>query len=295
MKIHLLGTGTPAPSLKRQSSGYLVQIGDDVIVLDHGPGAQHRLLEAGYEPTDVTHLFLSHLHYDHIMDYPRLLIQRWDMGAGKIPELEVFGPPPLRKLTERIIGPDGFLGPDIDARLNHQASKDVFEFRGGALPRQPPRPVVKELVKGDVVEADQWKLTVGEARHVQPFLECLAYRLESEAGTLVYSGDSGGVPESMIELAREADVLIHMCHFPTGLEKSAAYREATGSHMDVAAIAARAKVKLLVLTHMIALMDRPGVKERVLSEMRAVYDGPVILGEDLMEVPISVEYPHRVD
>lgn len=295
MKILLLGTGTPAPSRKRQSSGYLVHIGDDVIVLDHGPGAQHRLLEAGYEPTDVTHVFLSHLHYDHIMDYPRLLIQRWDMGAGKIPELRVFGPKPLQKLTERIIGDDGFLGPDLDARLNHRASQDVFESRGGALPRQPPRPVINEVTKGDIVEEEHWKVRVGEASHVQPFLECLAYRLETEAGTLVYSGDSGGVPEGMIELARGADVLIHMCHFPTGLEQSRAYREATGSHMDVAAVAARAKVKVLVLTHMIALMDRPGVKEQVLSEMRDVYDGPIILGEDLMEVPLRVEYPHRID
>lgn len=295
MKIQLLGTGTPAPSLKRQSSGYIVHIDGDVIVLDHGPGAQHRLLEAGYKPTDVTHLFLSHLHYDHIMDYPRLLIQRWDMGAGKIPELEVYGPPPLQKLTERIIGKDGFLGPDIDARLNHQASKDVFESRGGKLPRQPPKPVIREVTKGDVIEGTKWMIRVGEATHVQPFLECLAYRLETAEGTLVYSGDSGGVPEGMIELARGADVLIHMCHFPTGLEKSPAYREATGSHMDVAAIAARAKVKVLVLTHMIALMDRPGVKERVLSEIRDVFDGPIILGEDLMEVPIAVEYPHHID
>lgn len=295
MKILLLGTGTPAPTLKRQSASYLIHIGNDVIVLDHGPGAMHRLLEAGYRPTDVTHLFLSHLHYDHILDYPRLLMQRWDTGAGKIPELLVYGPPPLRELTERILGPNGFLGPDIDARLNHPASQDVFASRGGSLPRKPPKPEVKELAKGDIVEHGAWRVRVGEASHVQPFLECLAYRIETEEGSVVYSGDSGGVPEGMISLAREADVLIHMCHFPTGLEKSAAYREATGSHRDVAEIAARAKVKLLVLTHMIPLLDRPGVKERVLTEVHEVYDGPVILGEDLMEVPLRVKYPHRID
>jgi ribonuclease BN (tRNA processing enzyme) len=46
MKILLLGTGTPTPSLRRQSSGYLFDTGKDVIVIDHGPGAHHRLLEA---------------------------------------------------------------------------------------------------------------------------------------------------------------------------------------------------------------------------------------------------------
>jgi ribonuclease BN (tRNA processing enzyme) len=73
MKITLLGTGTPAPSVERQSSGYLVDVGGDVLVLDHGPGAAHRLLEAGRHPTEVTHLFLSHMHYDHIHDCPRLV------------------------------------------------------------------------------------------------------------------------------------------------------------------------------------------------------------------------------
>ena len=87
MKITLLGTGTPAPSLTRQSSGYLFDVGEDVIVMDHGPGAAHRLLEAGRHPTEVTHVFLSHMHYDHIMDYPRLVLQRWDMGADRIPDL----------------------------------------------------------------------------------------------------------------------------------------------------------------------------------------------------------------
>jgi len=52
MKIQLLGTGTPTPSLKRMSSGYLVTVGDDTILFDHGTGAHHRYLEpAGSRPT----------------------------------------------------------------------------------------------------------------------------------------------------------------------------------------------------------------------------------------------------
>ncbi|MBY0494856.1 MAG: hypothetical protein K2Y23_11630 [Cyanobacteria bacterium] len=38
LSITLLGTGTPAPSLKRQSSGYPIEAGHDLIVWDHGPG-----------------------------------------------------------------------------------------------------------------------------------------------------------------------------------------------------------------------------------------------------------------
>src|SRR5205085_1673692 len=67
-KITLLGTGTPAPSLERQGSGYLIEVGDELIVMDHGPGAHHRLLETGHRAVDVTHAFFTHLHYDHCMD-----------------------------------------------------------------------------------------------------------------------------------------------------------------------------------------------------------------------------------
>ena len=100
MKITLLGTGNPAPSLKRMGSGYIVDIGDDVIVFDHGPGSHHRLLEAGRKATEVTHTFFSHLHYDHFVDFPRLLLTRWDAGAAQIPELKIFGPKPIKRLIE---------------------------------------------------------------------------------------------------------------------------------------------------------------------------------------------------
>lgn len=295
MKIVLLGTGTPAPSLVRQSAGYLIEVGGDVIVMDHGPGTEHRLLEAGYRPTDVTHVFLSHVHYDHIADYPRLIMQHWDMGAGKTEELKVFGPQPIARLTQCIIGRDGYFGPDIEARINHQASKDVFVSRGGVLPRKPPNPEIREIMANDVIRGGDWKVVAGEAAHVQPYLDCLAFRLEGAEGSLVYSGDSGGVPESMIALANGCDMLIHMCHFPSGLELTPGYRAATGSHMDVAEIAARAQVKTLVLSHMIPLLDRPGVKERLLAEIHDVYEGPVILGEDLMEIPLKASYRQTID
>src|SRR5262245_59668120 len=159
--ITLLGTGTPAPSLERQGSGYLFEVGDDLIVMDHGPGAHHRLLESGHRAVDVTHAFFTHLHYDHCMDYARLVLQRWDQGADKIPELQVYGPPPIARMTEQLFGPDGVYGPDIRARVEHQSSIDVFRARGGTPPRKRPAPRVREVRAGDVVEGNGWKVTVG--------------------------------------------------------------------------------------------------------------------------------------
>ena len=157
------------------------------------------------------------------MDYARLVLQRWDMGADRIPDLEVYGPPPIARMTDLLFGADGVYGPDIRARIEHQSSIDVFEARGGQPPRRRPAPRVREVHAGDVVEGRGWKVTVGHASHVQPQLECLAFRLDSDEGSVCYSGDSGACDE-LVELARGCDVLIHMNHHFSGTEPTASYR-----------------------------------------------------------------------
>jgi ribonuclease Z len=287
MKITLLGTGTPAPSLERQSSGYLIEVGGDLIVMDHGPGAHHRLLESGRRAVDVSHAFFSHLHYDHCMDYARLVLQRWDMGADRIPDLKVYGPAPIARMTEMLFGEDGVYGPDIRARIEHESSVFVFQERGGKPPRKRPAPQVREARGGDMVEGAGWKVTVGKASHVQPLLECLAFRLDSDEGSMCYSGDSGGVCEEVIELARGCDVAILMNHYLSGTEPTASYRAACGNHQDNAVIARRAGVKTLVLTHVLAQIDRPAVRERVIREVKREFAGQVVWGEDLMRLTLT--------
>ncbi|MEX0907402.1 MAG: MBL fold metallo-hydrolase [Gemmatimonadota bacterium] len=285
MKITLLGTGTPAPSLERQGSGYLIEVGTAAIVMDHGPGAHQRLLESGRSAVDVTHALFSHLHYDHCMDYARLVLQRWDMGADRIPDLDVCGPSPIARMSELLFGADGVYGPDIRARIEHQSSIDVFEARGGRVPRRRPAPRVREVHAGDTIDGDGWRLTVGHARHVQPQLECLAFRLDADSGSMCYSGDSGASDE-LVELARGCDVLIHMNHHFSGTEPSASYRAACGNHRDNAAIAQRAGVKTLVLTHILPQLDQPGLHEQIAHEIRQEFDGTVIVGRDLMEISL---------
>jgi ribonuclease BN (tRNA processing enzyme) len=295
MKIILLGTGTPTPSLKRQSSGYLIEVGDDLIVMDHGPGAHHRLLETGRRAVEVTHVFLSHLHYDHCMDYPRLVLQRWDMGADRVPDLKVYGPPPLKRMTEQLFAEDGVFGPDIEARIKHQGSIDVFEARGGVAPRKRPSPEVTEVRPGDVIEENGWKVTVGEASHVQPYLECYGYRLDAADVSMCYSGDSGAVCPDIVKLAQGCDVLIHMNHFLSGTEPTQIYRAVCGNHIDTAEVARQAKVKTLVLTHMLEQIDQPGIRERIIKEITEIFDGNVIWGEDLMEIPAKGPALHRME
>ena len=290
MRITLLGTGTPTPSLKRMSAGYMVRTGDDVILFDHGPGAYHRMMEAGVVAVEVSHIFFTHLHYDHCLDYARLLMTRWDQSGGDVPELKVFGPPFIQRMTELLIGEDGVYGPDLDARINHQLSIDTFEWRGGTPPRPRPAPEITELRSGDVVEGDGWTLTTASVVHVQPYLVCYGYRLDTAAGSFAYSGDTGPCT-GMDKLADGVDVLVHMCQYISGTEPSEAYTKGCMGHLELAELGKRAGVKNLVVSHVLEQMDVPGVRERLIREMGEIYPGNIFFGADLMEIPVGGPTP----
>jgi ribonuclease BN (tRNA processing enzyme) len=248
MEITLLGTGTPTPSLKRASAGYLVRIGEDVIVIDHGPGAHNRLLQTGTAAADVTHVFLTHYHYDHWLDYPRLVLQRWDQCGGIRPELKVFGPAPLKRLNEQLFSEDGVYDLDILARTTSRGSLEFYKARGGLLPRPRPNPELTELESGSAAKGNGWTVTAQAVPHAGPHLQSLAYRFETPDGVYVHSGDTG-VTDEFTHFCKGADLLVHMCHYYTGSGFYTENNRRVAGHMEVARTAAAAGVKTCVLTH----------------------------------------------
>ena len=285
VKIKLLGTGTPTPSLVRMGSSYLVEIDDEVILLDHGPGAHDRLLQAGFSATQVTHIVFSHLHYDHCIDYVRLTLTRWDQGAGNIPELKVFGPAPIADMTDKLFGRDGAFATDINARVNNPSSIFIFEQRGGTPPRRWPAPDVTEMSSGTVINNGSWRLESIGVPHMQPQLNSLGLRIDSNEGSVVYSGDCGP-SDALIRLGKDCDVMIHMCNNLSGSIESKEHNTFASGHLDVANIASKAGAKTLVLTHMYPQIDIPGIRERIVKEIAEIYDGVIVLGEDLLDIPL---------
>jgi ribonuclease BN (tRNA processing enzyme) len=294
VRIRLLGTGTPTPSLKRMSAGYLVEVGERKLLFDFGPGAYHRMLEAGVKPVEITDVFFTHLHYDHCLDYVRLLMTRWDQGAGRMPELNVYGPKPIARMTELIVGEEGIFGPDLAARTELPMSEAVYEARGGRLPRAKPRPVVRELASGETVDGRGFRVHARSVIHAQPVLECFGYRLEADGASFAYSGDAGPC-RAMRELAQDCDVLVHMCHFISGTALNPEFDRRNMGHLELARLGREANVRNLVASHITEQMDAPGVKERLIREMSAIYPGNLFFGADLMEIPLGGPAPGRLD
>ena len=98
----------------------LTEIGQDKILLDCGGGFVSRLIETGHMPSDITHLFFTHLHSDHMMDYARLIHAAWDEGKISMP---VYGPAPLARITNQLFSEDGVFSTDPKRRCEFSGSR----------------------------------------------------------------------------------------------------------------------------------------------------------------------------
>jgi len=294
MKLTLLGTGSPVPSAQKCSAGYMVKIGTDLILMDVGPGTVYRLVQAGRQVTDVTHVFLSHLHFDHWLDLIRLVLNRWDMAAPGLPPLKIYGPKGLLEIVERLFGPDGALKLDLTARTKHPLSIGIYESRGGTGPRPWPELDVTELRESDVIAGTGWTMRFANVPHTQPYLISFGMRLEDDRGVLAYSSDitcdpGKGAPKGLRDIAQDADVLIQYINVfgealvPHRREDS----DRPEFHTMIAAMARDARVDTMITSHHGPHLDRPGIRERVIADIAAIYPGKIIWGEDLQQFTIG--------
>ncbi|MGH9549283.1 MAG: hypothetical protein ACRD3W_07910, partial [Terriglobales bacterium] len=96
------------------------------------------------------------------------------------------------------------------------------------------------------------------------------------------------------KLAQSCDVLVHMCHYLSGTELSKTFSAFTMGHLEMAEIAREADVRNLVITHVTEQFDRPGLRERVIREVGAIYKGNILFGDDLMEIPMDGCQPAKL-
>jgi ribonuclease BN (tRNA processing enzyme) len=275
--LTVLGSGSPEPSRRRASSGYLIEIGDDRILFDCGGGVFDNLIRSGRKPSDITHLFFSHLHSDHMMDYARLVHAAWDEGA---PPLKVWGPAPVRRITDGYFAEDGVLSADLTARTELPQSQQVWIARGGSLPRPWPSPLITEIEPGFAHQGEGWKLRSCEVPHAQPALDCMAFALESNGRKFVYAGDAG-LCDSLADLARDADTLLHWCYRLSIDDVHPAVASLAPTPAEIAQMAETAGVKRLLLTHFRNNMDRDEGHVSAARDLRDNFTGDAQVVEDL--------------
>lgn len=280
--LHILGAGTPSPMPERWGTAFALEVGEDVVMIDCGPAATLKLVRAGFRPTDVEWLFFTHHHSDHTVDLPALLLTRWDHCTGGEPPLRIVGPPPTMEMAEKLFGPEGAFADDIRARSEHPASHRCHTDRGGSLPRPEPEPEAYQAGPGLTVEAVEWTATCAEVEHVDPWLTSLAWRFDWERGSVCFTGDTSS-HAPVVELAADVGTLV--ANVPLRQERlHPDLATCIYGTLDAAQVARDAGVDRLVLVHLTQSLVNE--RDEALAEMAQVYDGEVILGEELMPIDL---------
>ena len=283
--VHILGGGTPTPTPSRFGSSYVFQFDKNQLMIDCGPAATQKLVNAGFWPTEIDYLFITHHHFDHDADLPCFLLCRWDQSIGKENRLQIYGPTLTEKITQGIIGEDGLFAHDWKARVNHPLSQRIHVNRGGKLPRKPPIVFSKDIGPGEVIEKDDFKVTTALAEHVQPYLDSLAYRIDTKEGSVVFTGDTQPC-DSVIELSKGADALVCMCWDDQEVMDSTGEMQGQCGTVGAAEMAQKSGVRKLILSHVGPNLSQESVTEKAISDVGAVFDGEVVVAKELMQINI---------
>lgn len=266
--VTLTGTGLPVPSPGRAGAGTLVQAGEHVLQFDAGRATVLRLSEAGVEPDDIDALFLTHHHSDHCIGVDDLVITRW-VNRGQA--LTVLAPDgPLTRFGEELLLP---WSEDVKIRR---------EVTGRGAVELDWTPFPASEVPQEVWSADDVTVTSVSVEH-PPVEPAVAYRVDSGGRSVVISGDTR-VCAAVEQLARGADLLVHEVCLPEAFVHGAD-RSIISYHADayeLGALADRAGVQALMLTHLLPAPRTPDDEERYVRAVReGGYTGRLIVGRDL--------------
>jgi ribonuclease Z len=274
LKVTLLGTGTPRPIMQRFGPSILVEAGGQKLLFDCGRGCTQRLYQAKVPFSEVTALFLTHLHSDHIVGIPDLWLTGWINGRRS--PLQVWGPRGTQQMMKGLGQAYEF---DIHIR------RDVDE----QIPGEGVVEKATDIEEGVVYENGGVKVTAFNVDHglVKP---ALGYRVDYGGHSVVLSGDTR-YSENLIKFAQGSDVLIHEVLAANAfealnaaltkqqIEKVMAHHTKTE---EAAMVFAKVKPKLAVYSHIV-----PPNATDLLSDTRKGYSGPVEVGEDLMSIEIG--------
>jgi ribonuclease Z len=304
LRVTFLGTGGAVPTTERNVPAVFVNREGDGLLFDAGEGTQRQMMRFG-TGFDVGHVFVSHLHGDHVLGLPGLL-QTMDFNDREAP-IAVHGPPGSRRHLHSLVhaaghdpgfpvrvsevapGEVALDGGDYEVRAvetDHRAAAVgyalVEDERKGRFDREraeelgvPAGPKFSTLHDGEAVE-------LADGTVVEP---------EQVVGTprpgrrVVYTGDTRPT-DAVVEAATDADLLIHDATF-TEAERGRAASTGHATAREAGQVAARAGARRLALVHLSSRYA--GDHTPVEREAREAFDGEAWVpddGEDL-----AVQFP----
>jgi len=280
IKIVFLGTSPAIPNPDRQSMSLVIAVNGKLYVVDAGTSLVRQSAAEFYRGLPDLRVdalqtaFITHLHSDHTLGLPDLILIPWLMGR-KVP-LELYGPPGIKNLAEGIL----------------VAYKEDIEKRAHNIGMEGVKINVHEIQPGPVYEDENVKVQAFKVHHGEGWLT-LGYRFDIGRKSIVISGDTSPV-ESVVEACNGCDVLIHEATTGTGEmqhrgvpdppspQESDDSKCVSNGHTcsrEVGQIAAKAKAKMLIVTHWLPLGN--ATQDDLVQGIRETYSGPVIVARDL--------------
>jgi ribonuclease Z len=271
MQLILLGTGYPYPSPDRAGPSCAIVMGEKTFIFDAGRGIGMRIAAAGISWSSIEAAFLTHLHSDHIDGLPDLFHSTWEFGVGR--PFELYGPKGTKEIANGVLQ---FYGPDILIR------RDLTE----KLPAEGARINVHEIQEGVVYNTPEARITAFVEEH-PPVNPAFGYRIDAGKHSVVITGDTRP-NQNLVRFATGADILVHEAYVRKNAVADNDPRWSIykyhSSAREAGEMAAKSKVKVLVLTH---LMPLSASEQDFLDEARKSFTGKIIVGRDLLRLKLE--------
>ncbi|NDA61392.1 MAG: MBL fold metallo-hydrolase [Chitinophagia bacterium] len=272
-QLVLLGTGTPFANPERSGPSLAIVINEASYVVDCGPGVVRRAAQAArdkkiaaLEPAKLRRLFITHLHTDHTAGLSDFIFTPAVLDRNE--PLQIIGPPGIRKMTSHI---QKAYAEDQAVRINGLEGGNAAGYQVQ----------ISEVTKGEVYRDENIRVIAFEVRHGS-WKHALGYRFETADKVIVISGDCT-YSESLIEMAKGCDILVHEVFSEAGLQKRELkwqqyHSTFHTSTSQVARIGQILQPPLIILTHQLTFGSS---YESLLDEIKRTYSGKVVNGEDL--------------
>jgi ribonuclease Z len=275
MKVILLGTAGPEYFPDRSGISTLVEVNGQKLLFDVGPGTNQRLYQSLVNPRDISKIFLTHLHSDHIAGLPDLWMTPWFL-LGRDHGLELWGPEGTAQMVD---GMRKMFGHDLEARVN--------KFN----PIENLAIAVHVVSDGVVFDNNGVKVTAFPVEHADGN-PAFGYRIDWNGHAVVLSGDTT-LNANVIKQGSGADLLVHnVIAFSDRLSEMPEMKGVLAkltTPEQAAEVFKQAKPKFAVYSHIVTkeMQGKKG-EDAIIARTRAAgYDGALAMGVDRMSFEIS--------